>query len=182
MPPHTPPHSPLSWPEGITGLQINTPIKYHNNRANVHHFLPPAVHIHMLDRGARNAPGLCLGQLQSQPDTSPGWGPILPQPQDISSENRWAVSCSMVLSWSCPESLPKNVPHTLCPGHQEDCAPALCHLCHGKALEMAAWHEESVCGHKHIYTDRNEMGERLLSPLCTGRGSRERVSNAQHCR
>lgn len=53
-------------------------------------------------------------------------------------------------------------------------APALQHLCHGKVLEMAAWHPECVCGHKHISSDRNEMGKRFLSPTLYGEGEQRK--------
>lgn len=56
----------------------------------------------MPEQGAHSAPGLCPGRLQGQTrQTQPQAGaPILPQPQDISSESRRAGSCSA--PWSHP--------------------------------------------------------------------------------
>lgn len=143
-----------------------------------------------------NAPGLCPGHLQSQ--TSQTWpqteAPILPRPLCYGTQgteqghfHREQVGCELLCSspWSYPGPVqrvfPKHVPHALCPGHLQGHAPALRHLCHRKALEMEAWHRECVWVDTNT-SIRAEMKWRKGScpQLCMGRGSRERVSNAQH--
>lgn len=122
-----------------------------------------------------------------KPDTTPGWGSH-PAPAQ-GHRHQEQVGCELLCStsWPYPGSV-RGASQSMCPPPSALGTYRIVLLpCSTCAMErhwkwQLGLQSVRVCGHKHINTDRDERGERLLSALCMRTESRERVNNAQHSR